>query len=103
MTNPKDMLNSKNTKRTRSTGAFRKEVDKAPEKTEKSAEKAIEKPKKLSANIADYKDSVIKKTTVELPVEVLQEWKIDCVSRGIKQRDHLLSLLTRELNKRRQQ
>lgn len=72
------------------------------ESEEKSTESEAQSASgKLKTKMSEYSGAHIKKTSVELPAEVLQAWKQDCVMRGVKQRDHLLSLLTKDLNKRR--
>ena len=69
---------------------------------EKSSESDVQgDSKKLKTRMSDYAGSHIKKTSIEIPQEVLHAWKIDCTVRGVKQRDHLLSILTKDLNKRR--
>ena len=56
-------------------------------------------PGKLKTKFADYSDSVVKKTTVELPEEVMTAWTIYCAQNKKKKREHLLELLTKDMNK----
>lgn len=55
---------------------------------------------KLKSKISDYAGKQFKKTSVEMPEEVLHAWTVYCSTHRIKKRDHFLEILTKDLNKK---
>ena len=55
---------------------------------------------KLKSKVSDYAGKQFKKTSVEVPEEVLHAWTVYCSTHRIKKRDHFLEILTKDLNKK---
>lgn len=56
---------------------------------------------KLKTKMSDYEGQPMKKTSVDLPLDVMQAWTVHCAVNGLSKRDHFLELLTKDLNKKR--
>ena len=73
---------------------------------DESNEQANEAPagggvfQKLKSKVSDYAGKQFRKTSVEMPEEVLHAWSIYCSTHRIKKRDHFLEILTKDLNKK---
>lgn len=55
---------------------------------------------KLKSKVSDYAGKQFRKTSVEMPEEVLHAWTVYCSTNRIKKRDHFLEILTKDLNKK---
>lgn len=76
------------------------------EQEDTGSEKVAEKPvqavsAKLKTRAQDYEGKVFKKTSVDLPEELLHEWSMYCVANKVSKRAHLIEILAKELNKKR--
>lgn len=74
--------------------------DAVEEKQAESTPAVEEAPSKLKSKVSDYAGKQFRKTSVEMPEEVLHAWTVFCSTHRIKKRDHFLEILTKDLNKK---
>jgi len=96
----KNMAKNVGSRRTAFDSVQELEASKPSDESKEQQSLPTELPTKFKTKVSDYAGKQFKKTTVEMPEEILHAWTVFCATNGLKKRDHFLEILAKELNKK---